>query len=505
MFHLTTNTQKDRLMLGFLAVHVVFAAALTLWMQQPWGLTIGLSGLAFGLPALAVARWPGTRLSRMVIAVAAPVFTALFIHLSGGSIEAHFHIFGMLCWLAIYHDWVILAASAAVVAVHHIAGNFLFPYSVFHYGANFGMVLVHAGALLFAAVGICWLVFEAHRMYGDSERVRQDEARNAERLAGLLAGVRKMSAQMTGASVRLSGATESTEHGARDVAMTIRELTEAFQSQAEQLGSGMRDLERLQSLLAEVTRNVGETKQRASESRISVADGQRSTGQAVDSMRRLSAQVTEGAGAVSELGALSGEIGAISSLISAIASQTNLLALNAAIEAARAGEHGRGFAVVADEVRKLASEARTATDQITATVQQIQQKSSQAASVMAAGIEVVGEGLRVIDAASKSLLTIREAADLTDEHLTAVVGMVEELEAGHGRLGSNMLHVVAGTEQSAAGAQQVADTTSEQTANIQQIVSQTQILLVMARQMETLAEGVQINSAESVTQMLAVR
>jgi methyl-accepting chemotaxis protein len=82
------------------------------------------------------------------------------------------------------------------------------------------------------------------------------------------------------------------------------------------------------------------------------------------------------------LGERSLEINQIVELIEEISAQTNMLALNAAIEASRAGEQGKGFAVVANEVRKLAERISTATKDVGAFLEHIQESTDEAAHAM---------------------------------------------------------------------------------------------------------------------------
>jgi hypothetical protein len=131
-------------MFGWLMIgQLVFAIGLAVF-YSPYGwvgkarvinahvpLAFVLGGLLSALPVYLAFWHPGKAITRHVIAAAQMLWSALLIHLTGGRIETHFHVFGSLAFLAFYRDWRVLLTATLVVASEHFFRGFFWPESVY--------------------------------------------------------------------------------------------------------------------------------------------------------------------------------------------------------------------------------------------------------------------------------------------------------------------------------------------------------------------------------------
>jgi two-component system sensor histidine kinase/response regulator len=135
--------RTDRMFAGLMALQWLAGIGVALWITPlTWiGATssihvhvlaaIFLGGAIAAFPILLVFLRPGQAITRHVIAVSQMLVSALLIHLTGGRIETHFHVFGSLAFLAFYRDWRVLVTATIVVALDHFLRGTYWPQSVF--------------------------------------------------------------------------------------------------------------------------------------------------------------------------------------------------------------------------------------------------------------------------------------------------------------------------------------------------------------------------------------
>ena len=136
-----------------------------------------LLGAVLGSMPIALA-WlrPGWVVTRHVIAGSQMLWSALLIHLSGGRIETHFHVFGSLGILATYRDWPVLLTATIVVALEHFIRGIVWPESVYGIpNPEWWRFLEHA----------FWVVFAVSYLGLMSKRGKQEMQTSAERGAEL--------------------------------------------------------------------------------------------------------------------------------------------------------------------------------------------------------------------------------------------------------------------------------------------------------------------------------
>ncbi|HEX4621320.1 MAG TPA: two-component sensor histidine kinase, partial [Myxococcaceae bacterium] len=142
--HLLANRRKTSHVFGALMIgQWLFAIAMAVfWSPHGWAgkvqtvhihiwTAILLGGVLCSLPLYLTIKYPDSEATPFVVVSAQMLWSGLLIHLSGGRIETHFHVFGSLAFVAFYRDWRLLIPATVVVAGDHLLRGILWPESVY--------------------------------------------------------------------------------------------------------------------------------------------------------------------------------------------------------------------------------------------------------------------------------------------------------------------------------------------------------------------------------------
>ena len=183
---------------------------------------IFLGGAITALPIFLVWKHPGQVLTRHTIAVGQMIFSGLLIHLTGGRIETHFHIFGSLAFLAFYRDWRVLITATVVTALDHFFRGTFWPQSVFGVlAASPWRWVEHAGWVIFEDI---FLIISIRQSLDEMCGLAQRQAS----LEGVNASIEIKVTERTAELTRENAERKKAE-------LALRESQELYHSLVEQL------------------------------------------------------------------------------------------------------------------------------------------------------------------------------------------------------------------------------------------------------------------------------
>jgi signal transduction histidine kinase/CheY-like chemotaxis protein len=225
---LTRNT--DRLFVGLLLFQWVAGVVIALIVSpRTWygsqsqahihiGAAIFLGAAISSLPVYWGITKPGWVGTRHAIAVGQMLIGGLLIHLTGGRIETHFHVFGSLAFLAFYRDWRVLVAASAVVTIDHMVRGIWFPQSVF------GVLTASPWRWIEHAA---WVVFEDVFLISSCLQGRREMWERAGQQAALEATNETIEEQIRHRTAELRGSKEALIETARELEQRNVELADA--------------------------------------------------------------------------------------------------------------------------------------------------------------------------------------------------------------------------------------------------------------------------------------
>jgi methyl-accepting chemotaxis protein len=273
---------------------------------------------------------------------------------------------------------------------------------------------------------------------------------------------------------------EATTDANNEITSSIMQVASSSEEQVKISSRTNEAVDEVSAQLSKVTRSLKETLYTTTVSKEKIEQGKLYAFSVTQQMDKINEKVNDLSEVIHSLKNNSQEIHRIIEIITNISNQTNLLALNAAIEAARAGEHGKGFGVVAQEVRKLAEQSAGAAESIRAILEQTGKETLEAVNVMNESQATVLRGNELVEKVATTFTEIAdaiEAVSLNGNNVSeAVVSANHKMEF----MAQSANEVITASSRSAQFLEQVAATTEEQNATMQELLESSGKLSSMA-------------------------
>ncbi|MBE6022214.1 MAG: methyl-accepting chemotaxis protein [Cellulosilyticum sp.] len=282
----------------------------------------------------------------------------------------------------------------------------------------------------------------------------------------------------------LSDSTRQSVETFEQLATSISEIARGSGVQAEEAQNSVAVMNRLSASIQRVRSNT-QTLFESTQSTRSNVDKATESIEILNSTMASSIEVSQKIKeSINQLSNMTKSIAQIMGLVDGISEQTNLLALNASIEAARAGEVGKGFAVVANEVRKLAEQSKQSTDDVRATLSDIEEQSKSAAMLVADASKIFRAQEVAVEGAYSAFKEIIQMLVCMDSELEHINSQVIDMETDKEFVGSSIADITTVTEGNASATEEVNALSEEQKEVMKKLFKMAEHLVEIMAQLD---------------------